>query len=352
MSQEVTVLGRVGPDGPGVFVLYTGGTIGMVVGPEGGLVPLDLREVAAHVPVVQELPVGLTVATVAEPVDSATMGVTDWLRIADAIVEHAPGHLGVVVLHGTDTMAYTASALSFLLEGIDVPVVLTGSQRPITAVRSDGRENLVTSLELASARAHGGPVVPEVTVFFDHLLLRGNRTVKVSADSYHGFDSPNLPPLVTAGVTFSPALGLARPPQAGPVRRASGLCSDVAAIHLYPGLDRYVLDAVVARPGLRGLVLQAYGAGNGPSEPWFAEAIARAVESEVTVVVTTQCRAGWVRGGLYAAGAAMFDAGAVAAGDMTFEAALTKLMVALDRHDHPDEVRRLMMSDLAGELTT
>ena len=351
MSQQVTVLGRVGPEGPGVFVLYTGGTIGMVVGPEGGLVPLDLRELAAHVPVVHELPVGLTVATVAEPVDSATMGAADWLRIADAIVEHAPGHLGVVVLHGTDTMAYTASALSFLLEGIDVPVVLTGSQRPITAVRSDGRENLVTSLELASARVNGGPIVPEVTVFFDHLLLRGNRTVKVSADSYHGFASPNLPPLVTAGVTFSPALGLARPPQVGPLRRASGLCSDVAAIHLYPGLDRYVLDAVVARPGLRGLVLQAYGAGNGPSEPWFAEAIARAVQSEVTVVVTTQCRAGWVRGGLYAAGAAMFDAGAVPAADMTFEAALTKLMVALDRHDHPDEVRRLMMSDLAGELT-
>jgi L-asparaginase len=347
---DVEVLGRIGPDGPGLLVLYTGGTIGMGPGPDGSLVPLDLRELGAHLPFVSRLPLGLTIATFSEPIDSSTMGASDWIAIADAIVEHAPGHAGAVVLHGTDTMAYTASALSFLLEGIDVPIVLTGAQRPVTELRSDGRENLVTAMAIAAGHLRGAPLVPEVTVFFDDLLLRGNRTVKVHADSYRGFDSPNFPPLATAGVTIDIDTALVRPPGTGPIRRSGGVSDAVTALRLHPGLNERAMAAILDRPGLRGVVLEAYGAGNGPTEGWFLAPVRAAVDQGVTVVVTTQCHSGSVSGGLYATGSALQAAGAIPGGDMTFEAALTKLMVLADR-SAPDDLRRSMQEDMAGELT-
>ena len=291
---DVDVLGRIGPDGPGLFVLYTGGTIGMGPGPDGALVPLDLRELGVHLPFVHRLPIGLTVATLADPIDSSAMGTSDWIAIGDAIVEHAPGHAGVVVLHGTDTMAYTASALSFLLEGIDIPIVLTGAQRPVTELRSDGRENLVTAMAIAAGHLRGAPLVPEVTIFFDDVLLRGNRTVKVHADSYRGFASPNYPPLATAGVTIDIDTSLVRPPGAGPIRRSGGISDAVTALRLHPGLNEHAVRAVLDQPALRGVVLEAYGAGNGPTDAWFLDPLRAAVDRGVTVVVTTQCRAGSV----------------------------------------------------------
>ena len=346
---EVEVLGQLGPPGPALFLLYTGGTIGMGPGPDGALVPLDLSEIRDHLPVLRHLPLALTVATFVDPIDSSGMRPADWIDIADAIVAHAPGHAGVVVLHGTDTMAYTASALSFLLDGIDIPIVLTGAQRPVTELRSDGRENLVTALAIAAGHLRGAALVPEVTVFFADLLIRGNRAVKVHADSYHGFGSPNLPPLAVAGVSIEFASNLIRTPSAGPLRRSGGVSSSVTGMRLHPGVDRYDLEAALARPGLRGFVLEAYGAGNGPTEPWFLDPLRSATERGVVVVVTTQCRAGSVTGGRYASGSALVSAGAVPGADMTFEAALTKLMVLTDRHG-PDDVRELMQQDLAGEL--
>lgn len=346
---DVEVLDRVGPDGPALLLLYTGGTIGMGPGPGGALVPLDLREIGVHLPFIRRLPLGLTVATFTEPIDSSAMGTSDWLAVADAIVAHAPGHAGVVVLHGTDTMAYTASALSFLLTGIDIPIVLTGAQRPVTELRSDGRENLVTAMAVAAGHLRGAALVPEVTIFFDDVLLRGNRTVKVHADSYRGFASPNYPPLATAGVTIDIDTTRVRPPAVGPIQRRGGISHGVTGLRLNPGLDEYVLRAILDRPGLRGLVLEAYGAGNGPTDAWFLDPIRSAVDRGVTVAVTTQCRAGSVAGGRYATGSALLATGAVPGGDMTFEAALTKLMVLADGHD-PDDVRRLMQEDLAGEL--
>ena len=351
MSAKVQVVGHFGADGPGVFVLYTGGTIGMSEGADGSLVPLDLGSLMEYVPSINDLPIGLTVAAFDKAIDSATIGVADWLEIADALIEHAPGHVGAVVLHGTDTMAYTASALSFLLEGLEIPVVLTGAQRPITALRSDGRENLITALEVAAGRLAGAPVVPEVTIFFNDVLLRGNRGVKVHASSYRGFASPNFPPLATAGVTLEYAVDLLRPPEPGPLRRSGTLCPDIAAILLHPALDAISLAGTLSRPGLRGVVLQAYGAGNGPTDRWFIDGLRSVIERGVTVVVTTQCDAGAVRGGLYASGAALMATGAVPGGDMTFEGALTKLMWVLDRYPDPADVRRAMQEDLRGELS-
>jgi L-asparaginase len=347
---DVEVLGRIGPDGPALFVLYTGGTFGMGPDATGSLVPLDLREIRDHLPFLRRLPLALTVATFVDPIDSAAMRTSHWIDMADAIVTHAPGHAGVVVLHGTDTMAYTASALSFLLEDIDIPVVLTGAQRPVTDLRSDGRENLVTALAIAAGHLRGDILVPEVTVFFADLLIRGNRAVKVHADSYRGFASPNLPPLATAGVSIDFASHVIRAPGAGPIRRTGGMSGAVTGLRLHPGTDGYDLEATLARPGLQGLVLEAYGAGNGPTEPWFLDPVRSAVDRGVVVVVTTQCQAGSVAGDRYASGSALLGAGAVSGGDMTFEAALTKLMVLTDRHG-VDDARRLVQQDLAGELT-
>ncbi len=347
---EVEILGRIGPDGPGLLVLYTGGTIGMGPGPDGALRPLDLRELGVHLPFIRRLPIGLTVASVTRPIDSAAIRASDWITIADAIVEHAPGHAGVVVLHGTDTMAYTASALSFLLEGIDIPIVLTGAQRSVTELRSDGRENLVTAMAIAAGHLRGAPLVAEVSIFFDDVLLRGNRTIKVHADSYRGFASPNYPPLATAGVTIDIEPALVRPSGTGPIRRSSGICDAVAALRLLPGLTEDEVRAVLGPPRLRGLVLEAYGAGNGPTDAWFLDPVRAAVERGVTILVTTQCGAGSVLGGLYATGSALLATGAVPGADMTFEAALTKLMVLLDRHDSAT-VRQLIARDIAGELT-
>ena len=347
----VEVLGRIGPDGPGLLLLYTGGTIGMAPGPDGSLVQLDLRELAEHMPFVHRLPIGLTIATFATPMDSSAMAPADWVSIADALVEHMPGHAGAVVLHGTDTMAYTASALSFLLDGIEVPIVLTGAQRPVTELRSDGRENLVAALAIAGGHhLRGTTLVPEVTIFFDDVLLRGNRASKVHADSYRGFASPNLPPLATAGSDITFDERLVRPPGHGPLRRVGGVSGDVASLRLHPGIDERLVRAVVDQPGLRGLVVEAYGAGNGPPEPWFLDPLQAASDRGVVVVVTTQCGAGGVHAARYATGAALLSTGAVPGGDMTFEAALTKLIVLADGLG-PDELRTRVQEDLAGELT-
>lgn len=349
---DVEVLGHIGPEGPSLLVLYTGGTIGMAPGPDGTLEPIDLRDLGVHMPFVHRLPIGLTVATFAAPMDSSRMTPSDWVDIADALVEHASGHVGIVVLHGTDTMAYTASALSFLLGGIEVPIVLTGAQRPVTELRSDGRENLVAAMAIAGGHhLEEAALVPEVTIFFDDVLLRGNRATKVHADAYRGFASPNLAPLATAGTVVSFAEGLARPAGTGPLRRVCGVCTDVAALRFHPGLDEAGVRAVVDRPGLRGLVLEAYGAGNGPTDAWFLNPIREAVDRGVAAVLITQCGAGTVHGGRYATGAALLETGAVPGGDLTFEAALAKLMVLADRLD-PDNLRAAMRVDLAGELTT
>lgn len=333
-----------------LLVLYTGGTVGMVSGPDGALVPLDFRDLPQYLPALRNLPVRLTLAAFDEPIDSAAARPAHWLAIADAIVDNAGAHSGVVVLHGTDTMAYTASALSFLLEGLDLPVVLTGSQRPITSLRSDGRENIVTAAAIAAMRAGERAAVPEVTIFFDDVLLRGNRATKVHAERYHAFDSPNLPPLGRAGVTIELDHLAIRAPAEPPLRRRGQVCGDVATVRLHPGLDQPSLAAVLGRPQLRGLVLEAFGAGNGPTEPWFLDALRAASDAGVVVVVVTQCGGGTVLAGNYATGAALLATGAVPGYDLTFEAALTKLMVLLDGSS-ADEVRSLMQQDLAGELT-
>jgi len=343
-----------------VVVLHTGGTLGMVRDASGAYAPRAgaLASALARLPELDDprLP-NVRLEEFDELLDSSDLRPSDWQRIAERVAAAfrgapvgarggAPPADGVVVLHGTDTMAYTASALAFLLQGLPGPVVLTGSQLPLVEVRSDGRDNLVTSLMLAAT-----PGWAEVAVYLGGGLLRGCRSTKVSTSGFDAFASPNLPPLAEVGVDVAWRHDLLRPPAADPLR--VGQLSDVGvvAVRLFPGITADTLRNVLRDP-VRGLVLETYGSGNAPSrDAELLGVLHDAVERGVVVVNVTQCLRGGVQMGAYATGRALAEAGVVSGGDLTAEAALAKLLVLLSRGDDPRVVAAAMTRDLAGELT-
>lgn len=333
--------------GDSVFVLHTGGTIGMV------------PTAAGHAPVANALGPyldwivansGGELAPVSfleldPPIDSANATPEDWCTIARILYERRADHSGFVVLHGTDTMAYTSSALSFLLPGFGKPVVVTGSQIPITRIRSDGRQNFIGALQVATRSE-----LHEVTLLFGEVLLRGNRATKMDASGLDAFDSPRFPPLAEIGIDIVVHRELLRPPD-NSSRLTAGRLGHVAAMRLFPGFSASIL-ANLCQPPLQGLVIEAYGAGNGPSEDRdFLAAIETATSQGIVVVVVTQCVRGSVQPGAYATGSALINAGAVPGYDMTPEAALTKLAVLLGQDFSRATVERLMQQDIAGELS-
>ena len=333
-----------------VYIANTGGTIGMRKSESGWApAPGALQGLMDEMP---ELRSGVMphyeIHDYDPLLDSANMAPSDWVRIAEDIAAHHDRFDGFVVLHGTDTMAWTASALPFLLEGLRKPVILTGSQIPLCEVRSDARSNLITSLLIAATYP-----IPEVCLFFGSRLLRGCRSVKVSADGFDAFDSPNLPPLGLAGMEIEVDLARMRPaPRQGtplivhPVRDPV-----VAALRLFPGMSARLIRNVT-QPPLVGLVIEAYGVGNAPDrDPELIAAIADAVDRGIVVVDCTQCLEGRVDLTGYATGKVLERAGVISGFDMTTEAALAKLYCLASRDLEPGEIRRLMQSDLAGELT-
>lgn len=330
-----------------VLVLHTGGTIGMVETPDGSapaasaLAPhlTDIVESARG-----ELP-AIELVELEPLIDSSNATPETWRRIAEVLWERRERHAGFVVLHGTDTMAYTASALSFMLPAFGKPIVVTGSQIPISRARSDGRQNLVSALQVA-ARTD----IPEVVLLFGDVVLRGNRATKLDASGLHAFDSPRCAPLAGIGVEIVVDDTVVRRASGEP-RLVPGPLGNVAAVRLFPGFSASIL-ANVCRPPLQGLVIEAYGAGNGPAQDRaFLDAIEEAVGRGIVVVVVTQCVRGSVVPGAYATGSALMRAGAVPGHDMTCEAALTKLAVLLGEGLDPATVAARMQSDLAGELT-
>ena len=288
----------------------------------------------------------LTIAEYEPLLDSANARPSDWLRIARDIAQRREGFDGFVVLHGTDTMAYTASALAFLLRGLDRPVVVTGSQIPLGVLRSDGRQNLLTAV-LVAARDD----VREVCLVFGSKILRGCRAIKASASGFEAFESPNLPPLGAAGVEIEVAESRLLEPSPGPVGLPPNLDAPVNLLRLYPGMPAALLTAALAEPA-RGLVLEAYGAGNLPDTDLdVLQALSESVSRGVVVLAVSQCVDGRVDLGAYRTSAPLVAAGAVGGLDMTTEAAYTKLVVLLSEGHPPDVVRALLSQDLAGELT-
>jgi L-asparaginase len=306
-------------------------------------------------PVDRVLPVGRTPIRLdsvswPEPVDSANIAGGDWRELAAIICEKQTEYAGFVVLHGTDTLAFTASALAFMLENLDRPVVVTGSQRPIGQPRSDAVQNLITSIEVAAAGTLGATVVPEVCVFFRDRLLRGCRTTKVSATSFSAFESPNMPPLGTAGdrIAIHQRL-LARPSPAAALRPRANFDDRIACVTLFPGMSTALLAGMLNAEGLRGIVLQAFGNGNCPSTPEFLDAVGGAVEAGRLIVDITQCRAGEVDLGLYRGSLGLLARGVIPGMDMTPEAALAKLSFLLGTEHDALAVADRMQINLRGE---
>ncbi len=331
-----------------IHLIYTGGTIGMVQRDDGALEPAGIDDLLKYAPELGQI-TAWDYCTLEPPRDSVDLGPKDWLQLARHIESAYHQYDGFVILHGTDTMVYTASALSFLLEGLRKPVILTGAQLPIGAVRNDARNNLITAMELA---AIGHPQVAEVGIYFNDRLLRGNRAVKTSIFAFDAFDSPNFPPLARVGVSIHYPSIPPPPPRPDRLKVYQALAPQVALIKLFPGLSPRLLASLIDAP-IQGLVLETFGAGNIPAAPGLIESIERAIlERGLLAVAITQQLQGSVHLGAYAAGRRLRDAGVVSGRDMTPYAALVKLMFLLARDDLSlEEKRDQLARNLRGELT-
>jgi L-asparaginase len=336
-----------------ILIIYTGGTIGMVNEPvTGTLVPIDFRHISDQVPELRRFGFNLESVTFEPVIDSSDVSPETWLRIAETIFRQYDRFDGFVVLHGTDTMAYSASALSFMLSGLEKPVIFTGAQLPIGVLRTDGKENLITAIEIAAAQADGKAIVPEVCIYFENKLLRGNRTIKSGAENFNAFASPNLPPLAVAGLQIRYNNDIIRYPT---VRRSLDLYrtldSRVAVLRLFPGIRRETVHAILNIESIKGLILETYGTGNAPTLDWFLNDLHGFIEQGGIVLNVTQCQAGRVEMGLYETSAALRSVGVIGGSDITTEAAVTKMMVLLGSGLPAERVRYLLAKPLCGEMS-
>lgn len=335
-------------------MIYTGGTIGMIENPDTrALEPFDFDHLIDNVPKIKMLDFDIDNFQFEQPIDSSAMNPEHWGDIAKVIENNYDKYDGFVVLHGTDTMAYTASALSFMLEGLDKPVIITGSQLPIGEVRTDGEENLITALQIAAERNElGQPVVREVAILFQNYLLRGNRSTKFSAGNFDAFKSNNFPPLAVIGLdiqyNWEALLTCSR---SVPLDVHYGMCPDVMYLDLFPGLTREILAHTLNAPNLKGVVMKSFGAGNGPNNSWFLEEIKKAVDRGLVIVNITQCSNGMVLPNRYLTGLELSKAGVIPGHDLTSEAAITKMMHLFGQGLTSDEVKNKMEENFCGELS-
>jgi L-asparaginase len=337
-----------------ILLIYTGGTIGMIENSStGALENFNFEQLQKHVPELATFDFPIHSVQFDPPVDSSDMDPDAWRRIAHIIEQNYDQYSGFVILHGTDTMAYTASALSFMLEGLDKPVVLTGSQLPIGKLRTDGKENLMTSIEIAAAHdEEGNPLVPEVSVFFESHLMRGNRITKINAENFNAFRSYNFPFLAEAGIHIKYAPNIERHRSLPRLKAHYYLDTNVAILKLFPGIQRNVVEAMLSIKGLKGLVVETYGSGNAPRCEWLVEDIRKACAKGLVIVNITQCLGGTVDMSKYETGLQLKESGMVCGYDSTTESAVTKLMFLLGHGLTPEQVRDKMKESIAGEITT
>ena len=336
-----------------ILIIYTGGTIGMIENPiTGALEAFNFQHLEEHVPELKKLGYAVSAIQFDPPMDSSEMGPDSWTKIVKVIADNYHVYDGFVVLHGTDTMAFTASALSFMLENLSKPVILTGSQLPIGMLRTDGKENLITAIEIAAARENGVPLVPEVCIFFENDLLRGNRTTKTSADNFNAFRSYNYPPLAHAGITIKYDLPqVYRPISRRPLKPHYLLDGNVAILKIFPGISPQVVESILNIPGLKGVVMETFGSGNAPGFDWLLEMLRDAVNRGIVIVNVTQCSAGSVEMHRYETGRRLLEAGVVSGYDSTTECAVTKLMFLFGHGMGLEEVKEHLNCSLIGEIT-
>jgi L-asparaginase len=336
-----------------VLLICTGGTITMTVDPgTGSLAPFRFEQLYRQIPELNKFDFRIDYVPFHPLLDSSEIGPAEWIRMAETIYEAYDRYDGFVVLHGTDTMAYSASALSFMLQHLQKPVIFTGSQLPIGMVRTDGKENLITAIEIAAAAEDGHPIVPEVCIFFENTLWRGNRTTKKNAELFNAFGSYNYAPLATAGVRIRYNRSVIHYERGDePLTLHKALSTDIAILKLFPGISESYVNAIFQTKGLRAIVLESFGAGNAPSHDWLVHSLRDAGERGIVIVNVTQCNTGSVEMGRYKTSVHLHDAGVISGYDITTESAVTKLMFLLGHHQDPEKIKLEFRTSCCGEMT-
>lgn len=336
-----------------ILIIYTGGTIGMVLDNKTNtLVPFDFEHLYKQVPEVEKFDLELSVKSFDKPIDSSDMTIDAWQKLAAIIDDNYQLYDGFVILHGTDTMAYTAAALSFMLENLGKPVILTGSQLPIGMIRTDGKENLITAIEIAAAKNHGTPVINEVAIYFEYKLYRGNRTHKYNAEHFDAFKSPNYPILAEAGINIEYNYPCLMRKPSGELKLRLDMDGNIGVLKLFPGITPAVVSSVLHSNGLKALIIETFGSGNVTTQEWFLNEIENAVSQRNLVVLNvTQCNQGAVNQGRYATSKGLLKAGVIGGSDITFEAAVTKLMYLFGNFSNIDEIKTNLSKNLRGEIT-
>lgn len=335
-----------------VLIIYTGGTLGMIHDSSGALVPFDFNSILDHVPSLRQLELTITVVAFDKPIDSSNVSPDHWIEMAKIIEQNYNEYDGFVVLHGTDTMAFSASALSFMLENLQKPVVFTGAQLPISSLRSDARENLITAIEIATAKKKGKPIVPEVSIYFDNYLLRGNRSKKVQSIHFDAFETQNYPKLAESGVVIDyNTTYILSPTRKGKFRLHDRLDNRVTILKLFPGITLDTIRAILGIAGLRGVVMETYGSGNAPTEKLFIKELKAAIDRGIVIINVSQCSGGMVMQGRYDTSKQLNKIGVLSGIDMTLEAAVTKLMMVLAEESERYNVEARMKASICGEMT-
>ncbi|MGG5505842.1 MULTISPECIES: asparaginase [unclassified Myroides] len=336
---------------PSILLIYTGGTIGMVKDfKTGALRAFNFDQLVERIPELHLLDCAIETYSFEVPIDSSDMQPDLWVQMASIVEDNYDRFDGFVILHGSDTMSYSASALSFMLENIHKPVILTGSQLPIGDLRTDAKENLITAIQIAALQENNTPVIQEVCLYFEYKLYRGNRTSKVSAELFNAFTSPNVPHLAESGVNLRINHSLLlQKPLSLPLTVHKNMSRHVMILRLFPGIQQQVLEAILAIPNLEGIILETYGAGNAPTEPWFLETLRCATQKGLKIVNVTQCSSGSVMMGKYETSTELKEIGVISGKDITTEAAITKLMYLLAQPNIED-FKLAFETPICGEM--
>ncbi len=335
-----------------IFVIYTGGTIGMITDPATGVLkPFTFEQIIENVPELRRMDYELTVHSFDPIIDSSDMTPEIWALLAKLIQDNYNDHDGFLILHGSDTMAFTASALSFMLDGLSKPVIFTGSQLPISEVRTDAKENFITALEIASAKLEDGSArVPEVCIYFENKLFRANRTFKYNSAKFEAFRSPNYPVLVEAGVHIKYNDAAILKCDNCKLRVHTSVSNNIGVLKLYPGISPQIVDGVL-NSDAEAIIMESFGTGNTTTAPWFLERLKKAIQNDKIILDISQCKVGSVEMGRYATSSELKNMGVLNGYDMTFEAAVTKLMYLLGRKYPKDRLLRRLGTSIRGEFT-
>lgn len=335
-----------------VLIIYTGGTIGMVQDSiSGTLKPFSFSSIAEQIPELNKFNCIINAVSFKKPIDSSNMSPEHWVKMANIIEKNYSKYDGFVILHGSDTMAYSACALSFMFENLAKPIILTGSQLPVGEIRTDAKENLITAVEIAASKKNGKAIVPEVCIYFDYQLFRGNRAVKYANTKFEAFQSFNFPALAEAGVhiTYNTDDILKVPKKQLVVHKK--FCNEIAIIHFFPGITSDYISNILQNKRLKAVILQTFGAGNAPKMDWLAKEVKQAVKEGKIVFNVSQCEIGEITQGKYETSKWLKDAGVIAGKDITTEAAITKLMFLMAAGFTTAKVKKLIMSNLRGEIS-